>query len=152
MAGIYSVTFRTAAAAVATYSAASAVYGCLFPASTGRVQLREVHVFNTTATACRFGLIRATARGTATTTQVGIAQDPADAAGLCNFDSGYSVNPTIGATTVLVRGLMVPASIGGGIILVFGPGEMILTSASGMAFINSSGTGQILDLNLVWQE
>ena len=149
---LYAVSFRTAAAAATTFGGAGVAYWNLSPASTGRVRVREIGVFNTTATACAVGLSRTTARGTQSTTQVGTPQDAADAASLANFDSAWTVNPTQGAAAAMLRRAMIPAAIGGGIIWVFGPNELIAVSSNGIALVNPTGTGQVLDCWAVWEE
>lgn len=92
------------------------------PASTDDVQVREIGVFNSTAVASSIGLIRSATTGTPSTSALVQAQDSARPAGTCNIDSAWSVAATIGS--VYMRKIVLPATIGAGVIWTFGQGEM----------------------------
>jgi hypothetical protein len=93
------------------------------PASSDDVQIREIGVFNSTAVASSIGLIRTLTAGTASTSSLVQAEDPQRPAGTCNIDTAWSVAPTIAVTPVYLRKIVLPATIGAGVIWTFGPGE-----------------------------
>jgi hypothetical protein len=94
------------------------------PASSDDVQIREIGVFNSTAVASSIGLIRTLTAGTASTSTLVQAEDPQRVAGTCNIDTAWSVAPTIAVSPVYLRKIVLPATIGAGVIWTFGPGEM----------------------------
>ncbi|MCA1670404.1 MAG: hypothetical protein LC793_24095 [Thermomicrobia bacterium] len=149
---LYSATARTLAAAAYTAGGVSAAYVNLRPVSTDRVYLREIGIFNTTATAIPIALIRATGMGVATTSNLGQAEDPAAPASTANLDSAWSTNITAGAAVTILRRAMIGAGIGNGVIWMWGPNECVLTNLNSLALINPIGTGQVLDVYFRWDD
>lgn len=83
--------------------------------TTPRIRIREIAVWTVTATSGEIGLCRATARGTNTATQLGVALDSGDPAANGTLDQTYSVDPTMTTGTVIRRGIL-PATIGAGVV------------------------------------
>lgn len=94
------------------------------PATADDVEIREIGVFNSTAVASSIGLIRTLTMGTASTSTLVQAEDPQRPAGTCNVDTAWSVAPTIAASPIYIRKIVLPNTIGAGVIWTFGPGEL----------------------------
>lgn len=92
------------------------------PAATLDCEVREIGVFNSTAVASSVGLVRSATTGTPSTSALVQGQDPQRQAGQTNIDTAWSVAATIAAN--YQRKIVLPASIGAGVIWTFGPGEL----------------------------
>ena len=92
------------------------------PATSDEVQVREIGVFNSTAIASSVGLIRNATTGTPSTSTLFQAGDMDRPAATCNLDTAWSAAATIGS--IYLRKIVLPATIGAGIIWTFGPGEL----------------------------
>lgn len=129
---------RTAATAATLRVAACNLWN---PSAASRIQLWEVWLANTVATAYNVSLARSTARGTASTTATtavanSVANDAAAPSGAV-VDSAWSVAPTIGAAD-LIR-WNIPATIGAGVIFPF-PDPIDIPPTGGMALIAATAT------------
>jgi hypothetical protein len=147
------VTFYAAAASKAAPATLTAIAG-IRPAAGADVQVREIGVFNSTAVASSVGLIRSLTAGTASTSMLGQAQDPQRPASACNFDTAWSGAGTV-STAGYLRKVVLPATIGAGIIWTFGPGELwAKNGATTQLFLwNFSGsTDAALEVYAVWDE
>lgn len=124
----------------------------LYGGTTVRPRLREVHLFNTTTTAVSLKLVRVTTTGTQGTglTEMPMVQE--DPAAVATAFNTHSVAPTI-TTGDLWRGAL-GAAIGSGIILTFPDFGLSVpaTANNGLAVVVSTGTGQICEATLVWDE
>jgi hypothetical protein len=132
--------------AIATAARGPSVY-----ATTGvKPRIREIGVFNTTTAACSVGVARATATGTqgAALTEVNESDDSHTV-----IATGFNTH-TADATVALSRQASIGAAIGAGVIFTFGEDGFILDNAttSGVVITCPSGTGQILDFYIVWDE
>jgi hypothetical protein len=114
--------------------------------------LREAHCFNTTTTAVSIMLCRFTAVGTP---GAGITVAPWDSdvqpAELTPFTT-HSADATLG---VVFNRAPLGAAIGAGVIWTFwsGHGLKILPgTANGIGLILATGTGQVCDTTMVWEE
>lgn len=110
-----------------TTSTAAAHIATVVTASTSRVEVREIGVFATTAAAGEVGLGRPAAVGTGgvATTALGQAMDSADTASVTNLCTHFTtLEPT--APTVFMRRIQLPASVGAGVVWVWGQGELIV--------------------------
>jgi hypothetical protein len=85
--------------------------------------VREIGVFNETAVASSVGLVRNATTGTPSTSVLVQAQDPQRPAGQTNIDTAWSAAATVGSN--YLRQIVLPATIGAGIVWYFGPGELI---------------------------
>jgi hypothetical protein len=124
----------------------------LYGATTVRPRIREIHLFNTTATAVSLKVVRVTTtgtQGTALTEMPMIFEDPASIAQGFNT---HSVAPTISAGDIW-RGVL-GAAIGSGVIITFpDPGGLAVPAVAnnGIAVV-PTGTGQALEATLIWDE
>lgn len=120
------------------------------PASTAG-ELREAAVFNTTTTAERLQLARLTATGTQGTGQVEAKYDDDSAAAAVTSFITHTADATVGD-----RMHMMPcgAAIGSGTILTFYDRgiEWPVGTTNGIGIVCATGTGQISDSHLVWDE
>lgn len=107
-----------------TAPASGTAIAMIRPASTDEVQVREIGVFNSTAVASSVGLIRNATTGTPSTSTLVQAGDPDRPAGTCNIDTAWSAAATIAGSPIYLRKIVLPATIGAGVIWTFGPGEL----------------------------
>jgi hypothetical protein len=124
----------------------------VFSTSTQGFVLREVGVFNTTATEVAVALVfftNATGVGTALT-EVEWNQ-PLDPAPVMTAFAGHTAD---GAVTAAVRQATLGAVKGSGVIWTFGDCGLVvpLGTANGIGVICPIGTGQILDYYYDWEE
>jgi hypothetical protein len=116
------------------------------------VKLRELAVFNTTATAVQLKLVRVTTTGTQGTGLTEMPLDQADVAATATAFNTHSVAPTV--TTGDLYRIQLPAAIGGGVVLTFPDNGVIVpaTANNGLAVLVSTGTGQACEVTFVWDE
>lgn len=125
----------------------------LVTAANNDVYVVEVGVFNTTSTSCNVTVRKITSAGTAGSTVNSIPWDADTTASTATAKDTYtSTGPT------LVNGFLanatLGAAVGSGIIWTFG-GKGIRCpkgTANGLVIIPGTGTGQILDWYIVWDE
>lgn len=116
-------------------------------ASTARLRIKEIGVNISVAptTAPLFYLVRTTARGTQTTTLLGLQRDPADPNSTGTLDSVWSVQPTkagtVATAALAVGGLAVTA--GGMLVWTFYDFPLVVPSGAGngLAVVNSLASG-----------
>ena len=112
--------------------------------------LREVGVFNTTATAVAVSLVRFT---NATGVGAGLTEadyDPDFPAILTGF-AGHTADGGVG---MVYRQAVLGAAVGSGVIWTFGDNGIRIpkTTANGIGIICPTGTGQFLDYYYDWDE
>ncbi len=114
-------------------------------------ELREVACFNTTVTASRNRLQRLTTTGTVGAALTEAKYDDDSAPASCTGVNTHTVAPTLGDGLHM---LPMGAAIGSGTILTFYDKgiECPVGTANGLGIIVLSGTGQIADVNLIWDE
>ena len=114
--------------------------------------IREIGIFNTTATAVALALRRLTTAGTQGAGQTEAAHNNDFVAASCTVVTTHTVAPDLGDDF----GYRAPlgAAVGSGVIWTFGgPGLVIPPgTANGIGVIVASGTGQVLDGWVVWDE
>lgn len=114
--------------------------------------LREVGVFNTTTTAFAIKLVRLTAAGTPGAAITIAEWDPdGSVASLTPFTT-HTVDATLGDSFNFAS---IGAAVGAGVIWTFwsGHGIMIPTgTANGMGIVVATGTGQVADAYMTWEE
>lgn len=119
--------------------------------ATSSPRLREVGISNTTATALVVKLIRLTTAGTQ---GAGLVETPHDgiSAALGTGFTTHTVAPTLGADLGYTFSL--GAAVGAGIIWTFGDVGLVVPAgtANGIGVIIATGTGQVCDTYLVWDE
>lgn len=145
----YSAGGRTTNSGSTTLPAAG-----LVPAANNTVWVVEIGVFNTSTTACNVAIRRITAAGTAGSAFSTIPWDESDttAATAALKDSYSSTGPTITAGSIGWASL--GAAAGSGMVWTFGGRGIRVPkgTANGLVIIPGVGTGQILDVYMVWDE
>lgn len=143
---------RYTASALTTAGSTTLPIISLYGGTTCRPVIREIHLFNTTATSVFLKVVRVSTtgtQGTALTEMPLVGEDVAAVATAFNTHSGA---PTI-TSGDLWRGAL-GAAIGSGVILTFG-GEGITipaTANAGVAVVVSTGTGQAVEATIIWDE
>lgn len=126
--------------------------GSLYATAACMPTIYEIGVFNTTATAVALALRRLTTAGTQGTGQSELPiSDPAATAVATAFDV-HSGGPTITAGNLRVA--LLGAAVGAGVIWTFGDRGLTIPSGTGngVGIIPLTGTGQICDLYIEWDE
>lgn len=125
----------------------------VYSTATVNPRLREVHIFNTTATG---GFVVALCRLTSTGTQgAGLTEGQFDGTGappVSTAFAGHTVAPTL---THLGPSKAMGAAIGDGVIWTFNNDVGITVpvgTANGLGLYVPSGTGQICRYTLIWDE
>ena len=113
--------------------------------------MREVGIFNTTAVAVAAALARFT---NATGVGAGLTEAPWDTEGPAPNATGFAGHTADGAVGGVFRYASLPAAIGGGVIWTFGETGLVIPAgtANGIGIICPTGTGQILDFYVDWDE
>jgi hypothetical protein len=144
----YSVGVRSTGAGSTTLPV-----GALVASASVDLHVVEVGVFNSTATACNVTVRRITSAGTPGTGLSEIPWDPdAPAATGTGFDTYTSTGPTL--TAGFYSHADLGAAIGSGIIFTYGERGLRIPkgTANGIVIIPGTGTGQILDWYMIWDE
>lgn len=143
----YSGAWKTAGAGTTALPMAS-----LYATAGVRPRVKEVGVFNSTATAFDVALRRATTvGGTHTGREELYMNDPAQTALATLFDTDSGTAPTITAGNIRVASL--PAAIGGGVIWTFGGDGLVIpnTTGDGLVIIGLASP-QICTVYFEWEE
>jgi len=142
----FSVAAR-AAGAGSTLLPSGSLYS---PAGSGG-RLREVGVFNTTATAVAIKLARLTTAGTQGATLTEVEHDEVGPPPLMTAFNTHTAGPTIAGDLYQAS---LGAAIGAGVIWTFGDSGIVIPVAvtNGVGIVTATGTGQILDFYFVWDE
>lgn len=144
----YSAGIRSTGAGSTTLPVAG-----LVPGASNDVYVVEIGVFNTTSVACAIAIRRITTAGTAGATVNSIPYDPDTTASTAGAKDTYtSSGPSI--TNGFYNNCSLGAAIGSGAIFTYaGKGIRIPKgTANGIVIIPATGTGQILDWYIVWDE
>lgn len=120
------------------------------PASVA-LKVREVGIFNTTSTAFAAALVRFTAAGTQGAGLTETKYDPASVAASGTGFAGHTADATVGDT---IRQASIGAAVGSGVIWTFGDTGIVIPAgtANGIGVIIPTGTGQITDFYVDWDE
>ncbi len=129
----------------------------IFSAAGSSGTLREVGVFNTTATAVALFLTRITANGTAGAEQVQTAHNPWKIPAVCQVFTTHTADATLGED--LGYRCVLGAAVGSGVVWTFGDDGILiglpdaaLTVEIGIGLILENGTGQACQAYMVWDE
>lgn len=125
----------------------------LFSIASKGFRLREVGVFNTTATAVAVSLVRFTnATGVGAGLTEVVWDDNGD--GLAPSITGFAGHTGDGAVGSPLRQASLGAAVGSGVIWTFGDYGIVVKPATtnGIGIICPTGTGQILDYYYDWEE
>ena len=127
--------------------------GSLYGGATGGGTIREIGVFNTTATAVALNLTRLTNTGTQGTGLTEAKHTLVSGPALCTAFNTHSVDPTTSAIDLGYRTVL-GAAIGAGIVWTFGDAGLVIPAdtTEGVGIIVSTGTGQVCDFYFVWDE
>lgn len=115
-------------------------------------RVREVGVWNTTATAVAVALVRFTATGTQGAALTTVAwDDDKDGIRQITAFAGHTADGTVGSP---IRQASLAGIIGSGVIWTFGDigFEIKAGTTNGVGIICPTGTGQILDFYYDWEE
>lgn len=121
-------------------------------AATVRPRVREIWLTNTASTAVSLKVVRVTTAGTAGTALTEMPLVPEDPPALATAFNTHTVAPTI-TTGDLWRGVL-PAAIGGGVALTWPDQGLVIPMAAnnGIAVVVSTGTGQVVEAVIIWDE
>jgi hypothetical protein len=143
---------RYTVSAVTTAGSTTLPIISIYGATTVRPKIREIALFNTTATAVALKVVRVTTTGTAGTALTEMPLTSEDPAALATAFNTHTVAPTITAGD-LYR-VQLGAAIGSGVVLKFEETGLGIpaTANNGIAVVVSTGTGQAIDATIIWDE
>jgi hypothetical protein len=143
----YSVGTRSTGAGSTTLAV-----GSLFASAAVEAEVIEVGCFNTTAVACAVALRRWTAVGTAGTGLSELPWNPDKPAATATAFDTHTITGTITAGVYAQAAL--GAAIGAGVIWTFGERGLVIPkgTGNGITIMVATGTGQILDWYMIWDE
>lgn len=121
----------------------------LYATAAVRPKLVQVDLWNTTAVAVAVSLNRLTSTGTQGVGLTEVAHDDELQVALATGFAGHTAGPTVGGE--LCRATL-GAAIGSGVIWTFSGIEIPAGTANGLGIIVPTGTGQILDYSLTFDE
>lgn len=129
------VTGRTTATGATINVAAAGIWN---PHSTVRLRLTEIWVASTTAGVSNLGILRTSARGTATGRTIVLSESiDNDGAGLsaAAIDLNYTVQPTYVSATAYLGRWNLPAAVGAGVIITFPRNGIAIYPGTGIALV-----------------
>lgn len=120
------------------------------PASGTSPKIVEIGVFNTTVTDFSVAVARTTAAGTPTGSITASRHEP-DSAPLSTNGAGHSADATVG--NEIVRATLAAAK-GAAMVWTFGGGGLRIPAgtANGIIINCPTGTGQVFDYYIIWDE
>lgn len=122
-------------------------------AATGGGRLRELGIFNTTATTFYASLRLFSTAGTRGSAVNSIPEARLSGPALCTVaDANTSTAPTL--VNGVLRIIAMPAAIGGGVIWAFGDSGLEISAATSsmLGILCPSGTGQVFTYSFTWDE
>ena len=124
----------------------------LYSAAAVGGKIREIGVFNTTATALDIKLVRLTTTGTQGSALTVGKADPDSAAASSGAFQTHTVAPTLGSDLGYRASL--GAAVGSGVIWTFGDQGLRIPvgTANGIGVIVENGTGQACQAYIIWDE
>lgn len=143
----YSVGARAAGAGSATLP-----IGSLYAAAAVNMRLREIGIFNTTTTAVAVALCRLSTTGTQGSALTEFALDSSSVASSCQGFNTHTVAPTLVDAGYRAS---LGAAIGSGIVWTFANDTGInsnVGTGNGVGIYIPTGTGQVCDFYIVWDE
>ncbi len=143
---LYSAAERSSIVGAATTPQMS-----LYSPAGSRLIVKEVHVFNTTATALSVALVALTTAGTQGASIDEVEHELEGPPPLGTAFQGHTVDPTI--TVGEYARASLAAAIGGGVVWIFNRGIIVPAGvANGVGVTTPDGTGQICDITFIWEE
>lgn len=143
----YAVGARAAGAGSATLP-----IGSLYAAAAVNFRMREIGIFNTTATAVVVGLCRVSTTGTQGSALTEQGLDSSSVTSSCQGFNTHTVAPTL---VDMGYRAQLGAAIGSGIVWTFANDTGInvnVGTANGLGIYIPTGTGQVCDFYFVWDE
>jgi hypothetical protein len=124
----------------------------LYASANVAAKIREIGVFNTTTTAYAVCLRRFTTTGTQGAALTECEFDPASPDPVSTGFNTHTVTPTI--TSGYLRVASIGAAVGAGIIWTFGDTGLVIPAGTGngIGMLVYTGTGQICDFYIDWDE
>jgi len=118
----------------------------------GDLRVREIGVFNSTGTTCTVSLRRLSTTGTQGASQNVFEYDEGSMPVLGTVFAAHSVLPTL--VNGIIRYGACGAAIGAGFVWTFGENGLTIPAGTGngIGFLCPTGTGQILDYYIDWDE
>lgn len=116
-------------------------------------KIREISVTNTTTTALAIKLIRLTTAGTQGAGLTETAHSAVNAAAVATAFTTHTVAPTLGGD--LGYNATLGAAAGSGVIWTFGGEDGLQIPAgtgNGVGVLIATGTGQVCDASITWEE
>jgi hypothetical protein len=115
-------------------------------------KIREIAMFNSTATACVYELVTFSTAGTQGAS-IGTpgTWDPGQGAAACALKhASSSTAPTVAARL----GILFPlaAAVGSGVIRQFNDLAIAIGTGNGLGLLVHTGTGQLCDIDITWLE
>lgn len=124
----------------------------LYSTATIGPKIKEIAMFNSTATACIYELVTFSTAGTqGSAVATSGLWDPAQQAASCSVKHANSST----APTVAQRlGILFPlgAAVGSGVIRQFSELAIALGTGNGFGLLVHTGTGQLCDIDITWVE
>ena len=123
----------------------------VFATTAVRPKIIEIGVFNTTAVAVAVGVCRFT---NATGVGTGLTEVCLDDVTQASVATGFAGHTADGAVAASIRQASLGAAIGSGVIWTFGGRGLQIDAATsaGVGIIIPTGTGQICDYYIEWEE
>jgi len=123
----------------------------LFATTGVRPRIREIGVFNTTNTALAIAVVRFT---NATGVGAGLTEVAESDTAQSAIATGFAGHTADGAVGSPIRQASLGAAIGAGVIWTWSDVGLVLpnTTADGVGIIIPTGTGQICDYSITWDE
>lgn len=123
----------------------------LYASATVNFSIVEIGVFNTTTTAVALKLVKLTTTGTQGAGLTETTHEASAAAAGCTAFTTHTVAPT---AVDLGYNVTLGAAAGSGIVWTFGSRGLTVPAgtANGAGIIVATGTGQVCDAYLVWDE
>jgi hypothetical protein len=123
----------------------------LYAIASRTIVVREVGLTNTTSTAFAVALVRLTAAGTQGS---GLTEAPWNTEGPAQNGTGFAGHTGDATVGGVLRQASIGAAVGSGIVWTFGGSGLRIPAgtANGIGTIIPTGTGQIVDYWLDWEE
>jgi len=140
-----------AATLVSSAGSATLPLAALVGGTTARISIREIHIYNKTAIAADLLLCRVTTAGTPGAAATTRLLDEVDGVTFGTLRNTYtSTAPT---TTDLGIGVELGAAIGSGVLLPFGPKELIIPAVANAAvgIVAGDTAGQSCRITFKWE-
>lgn len=140
----YAISGRTSGAGSTTLPSVS-----LYATATVAPKVVEVGVFQTTSTAVALRLVKLSSTGTQGAGLTEVADGIGVPAASCTAFDAHSVAPTIASEH---RRTVLAAAPGAATIWTFDDLTVPVGTGNGIGIITSTGTGQVFDYYIVWEE